>query len=103
MNDTNGLCSWGIAIDMDDSGIIHAIFNQAIRYGTWYFSYAKIADGGALLSYIDNISDNEDECKVYQSVAVSGHRIAFVWENSKPDLETQNDIYLKQGYISTEQ
>ena len=99
----DGLCSRGIAIDMDDSGFIHAVFNQDVNGWTYFFSYAKIADGGDLLSYIDNISDNENECKCYQSVAVSGHRIAFVWENSKPGLETLNDIYLKQGYISTKQ
>ena len=99
----NGLCSWGIAIDLDGSGSIHAIFNQAINPWTFHYSYAKIADGGELLSYIDNISDNEDNFKEHHSVAVSGHRISLVWENALPEAETHDDIYLKQGYISTKQ
>jgi len=98
-----GLNTWGIAVDMDDSGLIHAVFSQAINAWTFFYSYAKIGDGGELLSYIDNISDNEDNFKEHHSVAISGHRISLVWENALPEAETHDDIYLKQGYISTKQ
>ena len=97
----DGLCSWGIAVALDSSGQIHAIFSQSINAWTFHYSYAKIADGGELLSYIDNISDNEDNFKEHHSVSVSGHRISLVWENALPGAETHDDIYLKQGYIST--
>ncbi len=97
-----GLNSWGIAVNMEDSGSIHAVFSQAINAWTFHYSYAKIADGGELLSYVDNISDNEDNFKEHHSVAVSGNRISLVWENALPEAETHDDIYLKQGYISTE-
>ena len=55
----NGLNGFGIDADIDAKGAIHAVFNPAIA-GVTYYSYAKIADGGTLLDYVENISDDDN-------------------------------------------